>query len=202
MRMELTYRDIADMTVALCFLWDELIGPPATLVLDKPGPRLRQEAAALAPFLAPDLVSWLIQEEPFPSDELALLAHECRTDYLRSGAAILLAMTKLASAGEVVRQKAVSQSGSESVTTQQLLRLEEPVPVEFTTADLNVISTALGMAGAGYPYPAWYAGLVNEEVAHRGRTEPAAREMRIRFMTLYDRISPFVVDEDVPFPPY
>jgi len=200
--MELTYQDTVDIAVAVCFLWDELIGPPATLVLDKPGPGLRQAVAALAPLEAPDLISWLIREEPFPSDELALLVHEGRADYLRSGAAILLVMTKLASAVQLVRQKAASQSGSESIAARQLLRLEEPVPIEFTTADLSVISTALGMAGAGYPYPSWYGPLVNRKVAEQGRTHPVAREMRGRFKTLYDRISPLLVDEDIPFPPY
>lgn len=202
MRMELNYRDIVDMTVAACFLWDEVIGPPATLVLHKPGPGLGQQVAALAPFAAPGLVSRLIREEPFPSDELALLLHDGPVEYLRSGAAMLQVMTKLASAMQVVRQKAASLLGRESVPAQELLRFEEPIAVEFTTADLNVISTALGMAGAGYPYPAWYAGLVNKEVAHRGRAEPVARETRTRFKTLYDRISPFLDDEDAPFPPY
>lgn len=203
MRIALTYRDIVDMSVAVCFLWDDLFGGPAA---ESPAERLdpgsREEVVAVAAFTAPELVYRLFREEPFPSDALMFLAHWARVDYLRSGAAMLLVMTKLASAVQGLRQKAASQSGRESVPVQHLLRLEEPAPIEFTTADLKVIWAALGMAGAGYPYPSWYGPLVNRKVAERGRAHPVAREMRGRFKTLYDRINPLLVDEDIPFPPY
>jgi len=203
MRMELTYQDIVDITVAVCFLWDDLFGGPAAESLpERLGPGSREEVVAVAAFTAPELVYRLFREEPFPSDALMFLAHFARVDYLRSAAAMLLVMTKLASAVQRLRQKAASQSGRESVPVQHLLRLEEPAPTEFTTADLNVISTALGVAGAGYPYPAWYGPLVNREVAERGHAHPVAKEMRGRFRVLFDRFSPLLVDEDLPFPPY
>jgi len=203
MRMELTYQDIEDITVAVCYLWDDLFGGPVAESLpERLDPGSREELVAVAADTAPELVYRFFREEPFPSDALMFLAHSARVDYLRSGAAMLLVMTKLASAVQGLRQKAAHASRRESVLARQPLQPEEPVQVEFTTADLNVISTALGMAGAGYPYPAWYGPLVNRKLAERGHTHPVAREMRGRFKTLYDRINPLLADEDIPFPPY